>query len=110
MKKFILLYKGPATPMEQIDPEKGKEIMQAWQEWMEKIGDSLDDMGKPMANGVSVVDDGSSAEATKLNGYSFIQAENIDEAKKLVDGHPFLSDKTGEFSVEIFELLDLPGM
>ncbi|HUC95467.1 MAG TPA: YciI family protein [Candidatus Saccharimonadia bacterium] len=44
----------------------------------------------------------------QLNGFTIIQAENMDEALKLVDGHPFLSDKTGNFSVEVFELLPTP--
>jgi hypothetical protein len=75
---------------------------------MQKVGDALVDIGAPMANGRSVVDNGTSGTPTQLNGYSIIQAENIDEALKLVENHPFLSDKTGSFSVEVFELMPLP--
>ena len=32
----------------------------------------------------------------------------MDEALKLVDGHPFLSAHSGKFSVEVFELLPVP--
>lgn len=108
MKKFILLYNGPATPPEQMKPEDAKAVMQKWGEWMGKIGDAMVDMGQPMANGGVVVDDGSSSTATQLNGYSIIQAEDMAGALKLVDGHPFLSDKTGKFSVEVFELMPVP--
>jgi len=108
MKKFILLYNGPATPPEQMAPEQVKSVMAKWREWMEKIGDAMVDMGQPMANGEAIVDDGSAGKATQLSGYTIIQAENMEEAKKLVDGHPFLSDKTGKFSVEIHELLPIP--
>ena len=66
--------------------------------------------GQPMAKGESVVDDGSEGKALQLSGYSIIQAEDMASAKELVDGHPFLSDKTGAFSVEVFELLPVPGM
>lgn len=104
MKKFILLYKGPATPMDQITPEKSSEIKAAWGTWMAKVGDALVDIGMPMFNGRSVLDDGSSGTALDLNGFSIIQAEDIEAAVALVDGHPFLSDKTGQFSVEVFEL------
>lgn len=108
MKKFILLYKGPATPMDQMTPELGQKQKAAWQTWMDKVGDTLVDMGSPMANGQSVVDDGSVGTATDLNGYSIIQAEDMEAAVELVDGHPFLVDKTGQFSVEVFELLPVP--
>lgn len=110
MKKFIILYNGPATPPEQMDPEKTKAIMARWGEWMGKIGDAMVDMGQPMANGAAVYDDGSSKDALQLSGYSIIQAEDMSAAKKMVEDHPFLSDKTGKFSVEVFELMPVPGM
>ncbi len=110
MKKFILLYNGPATPPEQMAPEKTQAIMAAWGAWMEKIGDAMVDMGQPMANGQAVVDDGSTGTATQLSGYTIIQAEDMEAAKALVSDHPFLSDKTGAFSVEVHELLPVPGM
>jgi hypothetical protein len=59
MAKFILLYNGPATPAEQMAPEKVQEVMGAWKTWMEKVGPAMVDMGQPMANGRTVVDDGS---------------------------------------------------
>ena len=108
MKKFILLYKGPATPMEQMSKEQGEKTMAGWKEWMERIGSALVDIGAPMANGQAVVDDGSAGTATELTGYSIVQAEDMAGALKLVEGHPFLSDKIGKFSVEVFELLPVP--
>lgn len=110
MAKFILLYNGPATPAEQMDKGLVQKVMGAWKTWMEKLGPAMVDMGQPMANGRSVVDDGSEGKALLLTGYSIIEAANMDEAVKLVDGHPFLSDKTGKFSVEVFELMPVPGM
>lgn len=77
---------------------------------MEKLGPAMVDMGQPMANGRSVVDDGTSAQPPLLTGYSIIEAANMDEALQLVDGHPFLSDHSGKFSVEVFELMPVPGM
>ena len=110
MKKFILLYNGPATAPADMSQEKRNAVMAKWAEWMSKVKSSLVDMGQPMANGVALVDDGSESMATRLNGYSIIQATNMEAAKTLVDGHPFLSDQTGKFSVEIFELLPVPKM
>ncbi len=110
MSKFILLYKGPATPTEQMSAEQTKKIMGAWQAWMQKLGSAMIDVGQPMTNGKSMVDDGSKGHALDLTGYSIIEATDINEASKLVEGHPFLSDKSGKFSVELFELAPVPDM
>lgn len=104
MKKFILLYSGPATQPEPMTEEQGKTSDSVRQSWIEKVGKALVDVGAPMTAGKAVVDDGSVTQASDLNGYSIIEAENMDEALKLVEGNPFLMDKTGEFRIEIFEL------
>ncbi|MDH5334235.1 MAG: YciI family protein [Thermoleophilia bacterium] len=110
MTKFMLLYNGPATPPAEMDPEQVQAVMEAWGAWMGRVGDALTDMGAPTANGVAVVDDGSTGVATQINGYSIVEAESLDAAKKLVEGHPFLSEGSGKFSVEIHEVLPLPAM
>lgn len=110
MKQFMILYNGPATPPDQMTPELVQKIMMGWKTWMEKLGDKMLDMGKPLTNGKVVVDDGSEGKALELSGYSIIQAEDMDAALKLVEDHPFLSDKTGKFSVEVFELMPQPSM
>jgi hypothetical protein len=104
MSKFMYLYKGPATPMDQFNEEQSREQMAAWGAWMEKMGPALLDAGTPFAARTSVVDDGAVGEASDLNGYSIVEAENLQAATALADGHPFLSDGNGKFSVEIYEL------
>jgi hypothetical protein len=108
MTAFMLLYKGPATPPEEMAPDQVQAVMQKWQAWMGGVGEALTDMGAPMGNGTAIVDDGSIGAATQLNGYSIVEAADIEAAKALVDGHPFLSDATGNFSVEVHELLPIP--
>lgn len=108
MTKFILLYNGNATPAEEMTAEQRDDVMSKWQNWMDKNGDGIVDIGSPMVNGVSVVDDGSDGAATPLSGYSIIEAVDIDGARMIIADHPFLSDKTGNFSVEIHELLPAP--
>jgi hypothetical protein len=77
MKKFILFYKGPATP-----PGASHD---KWPAWFNKLGDKLVDIGSPMKNGLVLHGDGSTSDsATDLNGYSIIQAENINDAISLV--------------------------
>jgi hypothetical protein len=97
MKKFMLLYKGPATP-----PGASHE---KWPAWFNKVGDKLVDRGSPMDNGLALNSDASTSDsASDFNGYSMIQAENINEVVSLLKDHPFLSLGKGEYSVEIFEL------
>jgi len=71
---------------------------------MDEIGVNLVEMGSPMGKGIAVVDDGTEDVATELTGYSIIEASSLDEAKRLLNNHPFLSESNGDYAVEIFEL------
>lgn len=108
MAKFIFVYKGPATDMRDMSDEQTKAVLDGWNRWIEKMGTSLVDVGQPMANGVSVVDDGSTGTATELNGYSILEADDMQGAKELADGHPFLSEGKGNFAIDIYELMPVP--
>jgi len=104
MAKFILLYRGPATPMEDFTPEQSEQMGQAWGAWMGKVGAAMTDGGAPFAGRAAVQADGAAADASDLNGYSVVEAANLDEAKALCDGHPFLSDGSAKFAIEVYEL------
>lgn len=108
MSKFIFVYKGPATDMSDMTEEKANAVLESWNQWMQKVGTSLVDVGNSMANGVSMVDNGTENEPALLNGYSIVESESLENAKKLVDGHPFLSEGKGNFAIDIFELLPVP--
>lgn len=97
MKRFILFYKGPATP-----PDASHE---KWPDWFRKAGEQLVDRGSPMQNGLVLHPDGStSVPETNTNGYSMIQAKNFEEASKLLKDHPLLTLGSDEYAIEIFEL------
>jgi hypothetical protein len=105
MAKFILLYKGPATPQADITPEVGERLMQAWNAWMGKVGNALVDRGAPfVANSTAIAGDGSTSSASDLNGYTILEAPDLNSATSLVGGNPFLDDGTANFAVEIYEL------
>src|SRR5690242_7345397 len=106
--KFILLYKGPATPIDELSPEQTQKVNAGWQDWMDQNQAAIIDIGAPMANGQAITDDGSDEPADQLNGYSIIEADDIDEAMEAVSDHPFLADQTGDFSIEVFELQPRP--
>lgn len=109
MNKFILLYNGQATDMSDMTEAQGATIMEGWKAWMGKVGEALINVGSPMTlNGTALVDDGSTRDPAPLSGYSIIQANSLEDAKALTEGHPFLSEDQGNFSVDIYELTDPP--
>ena len=59
MTKYLCLYRGPATPMEDFTPEQSAEQTKAWGEWMGRVGSALVDPGAPFAERTAVVDNGS---------------------------------------------------
>jgi len=107
VSKFIYLYRGPATPMEDMTEEQSADAMAAWGQWIAKLGSSLTDVGNPFGARTSVSDDGTSPAPGDLNGYSIVEADTLEAAKALVDNHPFLTEGKGRFSVEIFELVPM---
>jgi len=108
VSKYLYLYRGPATPMEDFTPEQSAEQTRAWGEWMGRVGSALADGGAPFAARSAVADDGSSPAPSDQNGYSIVEADSLDAARTLLKGHPFLSEGKGRFSVEIFELAPMP--
>lgn len=110
MPKYLLTYKGAATDTADMTPEQHEAVMAAWGEWIGRTGDALVDVGSPLAESTSVVDDGTEGTATPLSGYSIIQADDIDGAKAHVKGHPFLGDGNGNFAVDVFEIAPMPEM
>ena len=108
MPNYMIIYKGEATDMADMTPEQGQEVMAKWGAWMEKIGPALVDIGTPFGPGSSVIDDGSDGTAASLTGYSIIEAANMDAAKAMVDGHPYLSGSNGEYAVDIYEQMPVP--
>ncbi len=107
MARYIYLYRGPATPMADFTSEQSAEQMRAWGEWMGRVGSALVDGGAPFGDRSAVGDDGSSPAPSDLNGYTIVEADSLDAARALVDGHPFLSDGKGQFTIEIFELVPM---
>ena len=47
MSKFIYIYNGPATPMDQFTAEQSAAEMAAWGAWMGRVGSALLDGGAP---------------------------------------------------------------
>ena len=57
MKKFLVLYKAPASSFEQMmkaTPEQQKAGMAAWMAWGKSAGSSIVDMGAPLGKSLRV--------------------------------------------------------
>jgi hypothetical protein len=104
MSKFIYLYRGPATPMEDFTPEQGAEVTAAWNTWMEASGSGIVEFGNPFGARTAIADDGSRRDAGDLNGYTIVEADSLDAAVALTEKHPFLTEGKGRFAVEVYEL------
>lgn len=109
MTKFIMVYKGPATDPASMSPEQSKMIMDQWNAWFGKMGKSIVDGGAPLGKGASVLDNGKNGSAAELSGYTIVEAKDLAAAKAMTSGHPFLSEGKGRFSIDIFEVMPMPG-
>jgi hypothetical protein len=108
MSRYMLIYNGAATDPSQMSPEDAAKVMDGWRSWVGTVGPALVDVGTPFGAGTSIVDDGSSADASALSGYSIVEAGSLAEARALAESHPFLSQGQGNYAVEVYEMLPVP--
>ncbi|WP_411031227.1 hypothetical protein [Spongiimicrobium sp. 3-5] len=94
MKKFIAIYHSAPEAMAQMadaTPEQKAEGMQHWLDWKDRIGSAMIDLGAAVMGGVAISPNGAKTNSTKqVSGYSLVQAESMEAAHKLFDGHPHL--------------------
>lgn len=110
MKKFIVIYYAPASAVEQMSkasPEDMKKGMEPWMAWAQKVGDKMVDLGTPLGNGQKVTKSGATASDSQVNGYSILQAEDMDGAVEMLKGHPHLDWAEG-CEIEVYESMPLP--
>jgi hypothetical protein len=93
MKRYVVLYRAPLDVAErfaQASAEEAQRGLQAWTDWMEKVGPALIDPGKPLGNPRNVTSAGVTGSDTNVIGMSILQAESMDEALGMVSGHHHL--------------------
>lgn len=100
MSEFVYLYRQPSRAPG--SPQEMQERMQRWTAWFKDLEQKghLKELGHPLAwsGGAVVTDqkgsltDGPYAETKDIViGFSVIEAKDLDEAVRLVKGHPLLS-------------------
>jgi hypothetical protein len=111
MKKFLVLYMAPmsgAAQMQSMQPEEMQKNLGPWVEWYNKAGDAVVDAGAPLGETVHVGGTDHGPMMGHVSGYTIIQAEDMEAAKALLDGHPHLEMPSS--CIEMLEMLPMPGM
>lgn len=98
MNTYLLVHRHPQNYA------GSAETRAKWENWFAQLGDALVDLGNPVLDGRSAV--GTIGDVLPLGGYTLIQAKNLEEAARLAQGCPILSEGGG---VEIGRLTPVPG-
>ncbi len=111
MKKYLITYHAPVeamSQMENISSDDAQKGMEMWMQWAQKCGDHLVDLGSPLGEGQSLNVKGEvSNSGRQVCGYSILQADDMDHAKKLLEGHPHLSGWNDACEIELHEVMPL---
>ena len=107
-----MIYHATQDAMQQttsLPKEEQAKGMEVWMVWAKKCGDKLVDLGAPLMGGQQLNSDGSSAGSSKgVAGYFILQADSMEDAKKLLQGHPHLG-WNASCTIEVHETMPLPG-
>jgi hypothetical protein len=111
MSKYLFVYHAPSTPADAAtaSPEEMEAAMGAWNDWAARVGGGMVDFGTPLAGGTRVTPDGTSPSQREVVGYSIIEADDMDAALALANGHPHLN-MPGGCEIEVHEAQPIPGM
>ena len=93
--------------MSNASPEDMQKGMEPWMEWVAKCGDALVDLGSSLGDGQKLSKSGSSSNDKNATGYSILQAEDMEGAEALLQGHPHLDFGAG-CEIEVHESMPLP--
>ena len=111
MKKFLVLYKAPASSfaqMQKATPEQQKAGMDAWMTWSKKTASSIVDMGGPLGKSMRVTNSGAAPSTNDLGGFSILQAESKEALAESLKGHPHFMMPEG--TIDVIEVAQIPGM
>ena len=110
MGRYIVLYHAPKSAvaaMSESTPEEMQKGMALWMGWAEKCGEGLVDMGSPLGGGQRMTASGAGQSDSEVTGYSILEAESMEAAKALLEGHPHVGWDPG-CAIEVHEAIPLP--
>ena len=113
MPKYLVLYNSPtpaAKMMANSTPEQMQAGLKMWTDWSNKVGGALVDFGNPLDEGKRVDEKSSVSDSdSQATGFSIIEAASLDDAVKLVEGHPHLHTPGGA-SIDVLPFIQMQGM
>lgn len=112
MTRYIVLYRAPLDVAQRFataTPEEAQLGMQAWIDWSAELGDALLDPGKPLGNTKTVTMSGTTDGGTDVIGMSILQAESLDAALAMVQGHHHLRWAEGT-EITVLEEMGIPEL
>ena len=109
MAKFLVLYRASAdasAQMADMTPEQAQAGMELWMQWAGKAGNSLVDLGAPLASVATVGSNG--GKDLPIGGFSILEADSKDAVTKLLEDHPHFHTP-GDTAIEVLEFQPIPG-
>lgn len=105
MPQYVIAYLGGGQPS---TPEKGKQHMAKYMNWLSSLGDSAVSPANPLKNTSTVNPDGTvtTGGTSTMSGFTIIEADSIADALLIAQACPFL-DIGG--SLEVSELTQMPS-
>ena len=103
MGKYIVTYHASVSAMEWMSNATPKD-MEAWMAWAQRCGEGLVDMGTPLGGGIRISESGSSPSERGVVAYSILQADDMEGALALLQGHPHIGWMEG-CEIEVHESL-----
>jgi YCII-related domain len=97
MPKYLFAYRAPNS-YAPGDPE----AMEQWTRYFEELGNAVDQIGNPVFTASTV---GTCDESTRLGGFSFVNADDLESAVALAKGAPAIASGGGVEVGEITELM-----
>ena len=97
MPKYVFAYRAPKSYV----PRQDDAVLAAWGEYRESLGDKVVDFGNPVFSGSTI---GTCDETTRLGGYSFVSAADLQSALAMAKDSPVLAAGGG---VEVGEITEM---
>jgi hypothetical protein len=110
MAKFLVIYNSPVTYSEQMEmstPDDMQASMEDWNRWGAKVGSALLDFGLPLGESNRVEGGSAMPGRSEARGYSFLEADSLAAATRMVEDHPHLHQPDGW--IDVIETLPMPG-
>jgi hypothetical protein len=117
MKRFLAVFTGTADgwarsgwdALDEAERARRQQAgIQAWNDWGTRHAASIVDNGAPLGPTKLIGPDGIGDTTNQLAAYAIVEAESLEAAARLFEGHPPFTIFPGD-GVEVMECLPIPG-